>query len=322
MEIEKKFMIAFLIFFYCLNKSLVSSSPLRKLASAPTPPGAFSPLPLPASGSCTKGTSYTINSVIDLYSRLDELECIFSAGVSPDDVPLGFSYGYLLSAANSAALDILAEAVYQGDYVVKTQCGGKFLNIGWMSIAGVKPGTAVWSIGDAEAALKTGLAPGEYPLPSNRPAIIMDFTVDLNKLCAAQGNESPLGLIGFSPFANSLWPIKQFVDIAVIVGRDANDGGLITLNKAYITNAQLGAQTALIYATKNFDPAVKPGFASGTPIVVPAGPNNENVITFNRLGLSSLIERLNWLAIIENIRETSNPVLPSRTDAELKKKGT
>lgn len=52
-------------------------------------------------GDCVKGASYTINSIADLKKNINDLECIFAAGVAPDAIGLGFHYGTVLLGENS-----------------------------------------------------------------------------------------------------------------------------------------------------------------------------------------------------------------------------
>lgn len=285
----------------------------------PPPPWAASgfaaqfPVPLPATGSCTAHTKYKITSVKDLYADAGDLECIFAAGKAPVKEPLGYSYGYLLAAANTAFYDLFAEIFYQGDFTVRTQCQSEYLTIGWLSIGGVKPGTALWSVGNRKEALGVDVAPGEYPLSSEN-AIIMDFTKNFKDLCHPQGNESPLGLIGFSPFMNSVWPLNQFIDLAVIVGKDS-DGGLISLNKAYIIpkDPEDGAATILFYATKSFDDEVLPSFNYGDEIEVPLSASGEEVVEYYRGSVEALLKRLNPARIVGDYSEAYLGTLRERS---------
>lgn len=268
------------------------SPTLRGLQAVDSAVAFTSPLPLPAAGSCNATDKYTITSVDDLFANAADLECIFAGGLTPAAVPLGYGYGYVLSAANTGFWSGAMQIPYQGDYVVRTQCGGQFYNIGWLSIAGLDVGTSVWTI----EKLGWEMAPGEYP-EGEQDSILMDFTVDFLKLCAPEGNESPLGLIGFSPFSNSIYPISTFKDIGRVVGVD-RDGATILLNKALTTAPGQGAQTVLFYAIKTFDAAARPeGFTRGTPVIVPRGPNGEEVIEYRRAGVEGVIARtigLKW----------------------------
>eukprot|EP00922_Rhytidocystis_sp_ex-Travisia-forbesii_P043992 GHVS01065589.1.p1 GENE.GHVS01065589.1~~GHVS01065589.1.p1 ORF type:complete len:366 (+),score=88.52 GHVS01065589.1:230-1327(+) len=296
MEVPSAAVAAYLFFLLSLSHLLPvtaapsSSSdhdePQRSLPEVSSNLGAFSPLPLPVSGECTADDSFHIDSLAKLYENADKLDCIFAAGIPPANVPLGFGYGYILTIANTGAYDKLVQLLYQGDFVVKTQCRGKFYNIGWLSIAGMDVGTSVWTIDQ----LGWEMADGELP-EGDKKSVLMDFTVNFEELCAPEGNESPLGLLGFSPFQSSIFPLSAFKDIGRVVGVDT-DGGVIMLNKALIHSKGHGAQTVLFYAVKSFDSAVvPPGFGSATVMVVPKGPNGETVMKYKRRALDGLILR-------------------------------
>eukprot|EP00922_Rhytidocystis_sp_ex-Travisia-forbesii_P019029 GHVS01028250.1.p1 GENE.GHVS01028250.1~~GHVS01028250.1.p1 ORF type:complete len:353 (+),score=60.61 GHVS01028250.1:204-1262(+) len=263
-----------------------SAEALRGLGEVSTGTGYLSPLPLPVKGECRAGDKYVINSMKDLYDNADQLDCIFAAGLEPGNVPLGFGYGYVLTTVNTGFYAKFAQLPYQGDFVVKTQCGGNFYNIGWLSIAGMDVGTSVWTVDN----LGWEMADGEMP-EGDKKSILMDFTVNFEELCAAEGNESPLGLMGFSPFKSSIFPLSAFKDIGRVVGVDT-DGGTVMLNKALIQSEGLGAQTVLFYAVKTFDVSVRPaGFVPGVELEVPLGPNGETVMEYKRQALDGLIAR-------------------------------
>eukprot|EP00921_Rhytidocystis_pertsovi_P025345 GHVQ01040907.1.p1 GENE.GHVQ01040907.1~~GHVQ01040907.1.p1 ORF type:complete len:352 (-),score=39.40 GHVQ01040907.1:600-1655(-) len=267
---------------------------LRKLGVVPTEVGAISPIPLPVSGSCTVGKSYVVDSLAYLYENMADLECIFAAGLTPAAVPLGFGYGYVFTAANTGLYSPLLQIPYQGDYIMKTYMQGQYHNVGLMSIAGFDVGTALWTIDS----LGWITADGEYP-EGNTQSILMDFTVDFNLLCAPEvDNESPLGMLGFCPFHNSIFPVSTFKDLGRFVGFDT-DGAAITLNKALVHAEGLGAHTVLFYAVKTFDLAIVPaGFTVGDAITVPNSPSAVNgVINYTRAGAEGVISRvLNILA--------------------------
>lgn len=126
-------------------------------------------IPLITSGSCTAGVPYTIQNLSDLYNFLDQLECIFNAGHEPTEIGLGYYYAVLLLAANSASLDVFAKAAYQGDYVIKTHCHNRPLNIGVLNLGGVDVGTAEWYVGHFPG----DVTRGEYL--DDRKVLIMDF---------------------------------------------------------------------------------------------------------------------------------------------------
>lgn len=275
-----------------LSSPFISGEPpvasLRGITAFDSGLAFYSPVPLPAGGTCTAGQSYVVDSVQYLFEHARDLDCIFAAGKEPVNVPLGYGYGYLLSAANTGFWSSLLQIPYQGDYVVKTQCQGNFYNIGFLKIGGVDVGTAVWTIDN----LGWNMAPGEYP-EGDKKSLLMDFTVDFTKLCAPEGNESPIGLFGFSPFRNSVYPISMFKDIGRVVGVDSSDGATILLNKAIFEAEGLGAQTVLFYALKTFDGTVSPkGFSVGVPVEVPEGPNGEKQITYERAGAEGIMKKM------------------------------
>eukprot|EP01068_Selenidium_serpulae_P007863 Selendium_serpulae@DN4822_c0_g2_i3.p1 len=216
----------------------------------PTVVSTYLPAPFITAGACNAGTKYKIQKVADLYNYLDQIECVFSAGLTPTQIGLGYGYGTLLLAANTAWPATVSETVYQGDYIVKTWCSGAYHNIGILNIAGLDVGTATWTVGE----LPGHVAPGEYW--DGKPSVIADFRVDVNQLCPVEGNESKIGLQGFVPFRNSIPPINGYLDVARVVGRDSRDGGLIYLCKAFSTSEKEGLSTVLYYALKNFDPRV------------------------------------------------------------------
>lgn len=251
----------------------------------------YSPIPLPVTGECKAGKEYKIESIEDLESQIDELECIFAAGKPTynGNIPQGFSYGYLLSAANTGFWNRIADLGYQGDFVVSTRCNGKLYNIGWMSIAGIKIGTATWTSGYLPNTAE--LADGEYPLGENK-GIIMDFTKDFNKICTPEGNENSLTMDGFSPFVNSMYPVRSYIDMGRVVGIDRSDGAVITLNKAFSTNGNI-YRTVLIYATKTFDRSIIEPNTNSINLIVPEGPNGEKKIPFRRAGAEIALSELN-----------------------------
>lgn len=264
----------------------------RKLVSTRT--AAFSPIPLPVTGECKAGKKYKVRSIEDLESQVEELECIFAAGLPPynGQVPKGFSYGYLLTAANTAFWSRAAQLGYQGDFVVTTQCNGRKYDIGWMSIGGLKVGTAVWTSSHLPKHLQ--LAEGEYPI-GNTEGIIMDFTRDFGKICTPEGSENSITLEGFSPFTNSMYPISHYIDMGRVVGIDQADGGIITLNKAFSTSNN-SLRTVLIYATKTFDTSIVPPGTKNIDLIVPEGPNKEQIIQFKRPGAEVALNEINLLS--------------------------
>lgn len=207
-------------------------------------------LPLVTSGSCSAGVSYKIEHPKDLHNFLEELECVFNAGHVPNMVGLGFHYGTLLLAANSASLDIFAKSAYQGDYVIRTHCNNKYMNIGVLNLGGINIGTAEWYIG----AFPGEIIQGEHL--DNRRGLVMDFRAEMEELCPPEGDEDVLTNRAFLTFRSSRGPAKTFVDMCRVVGRDSVDRGLIYLCRGLSENKSHQFSTVLFYALKNIDDRV------------------------------------------------------------------
>jgi hypothetical protein len=118
--------------------------------------------------------------------------------------------------------------------VVRTRCNDEDLYIGTLHVAGLSLGTAVWSIGS----LPGPVAAGEYY--NDKPNLVMDFRVNMKEICPIEDSTLLRSTRHFLPFKNSLPPVNSFVDIARIVGRDPEDGGLIFLSKAMASDPVLG----------------------------------------------------------------------------------
>eukprot|EP00921_Rhytidocystis_pertsovi_P002615 GHVQ01004512.1.p1 GENE.GHVQ01004512.1~~GHVQ01004512.1.p1 ORF type:complete len:423 (+),score=37.27 GHVQ01004512.1:197-1465(+) len=250
---------------------------------------AYNPLPLPVSGTCHAGTQYVVNSVADLYGLIPEIECVWTQGIVPNKVPMGAAYGRLLAFANTAFYDYFVEFIYQGDYLLQTQCNGNYYNIGILNFGGFDLSTGVWTISPL---------PDHYVIMDGehydgRAGVLMDFTIKVETYCPKEGNESgwkaPL-LEGFSPFRSGGWPVRLFIDMLRAVGRDA-DECIIMLGRTWMLNPTPGDNTlytSLYFTLRTCDSGVLPALVRGTKL----DPIPETY-TYNRAGLFEVLNRLN-----------------------------
>lgn len=145
--------------------------------------GLLSPLPLPISGKCPNGRYYIIKTPKKLNEYADELDCIWSVGLTPDTVPVGHIPGTAIAIANTGFYNKLAAKVYRGDFAFEADCGANF---GFLLLAPIDhpSGTALWQV----QALPPSLGPvqtGEYM--DERPALTFDFSTPVPAACEDAG---------------------------------------------------------------------------------------------------------------------------------------
>lgn len=213
----------------------IATAKLAKLGMGLTDAAIF----VPRSGTCLKDTPFQIRSVDDLKDNLENLECIFQAGIGFKEIPLGPMYGTLLLAVNSEVPARLSRPVYLGDYSYMTGCtgpDGEFA-IHYFSqlriVPGITPGVSKNTISPYPKQLAFGENP-YVPKWHNIEALVMDFTVDTNAVCPLTPDVPLMKLKSktMDPFGKSLPPISGYIDISVIVGANPDNGRLILLNKA------------------------------------------------------------------------------------------
>lgn len=248
---------------------------------------AYTPLPLPVEGKCVAGSRWTINNVFDLYHLIDQLECMWTASVVPQRVPLGQNYGRLLAFTNTAALDLFTDFLpprpYQGDYTFLTQCKGQLYIIGELNFGGLGVSWGVWTINS----FPRPLVEGEFY--DGREGVLMDFSVDMDRICPIEGHESLLEKnYRFRPFKTGRYPMRLFIDLLRVVGCDS-DGGKLLLGRTFMLDPDESnhtpAFTVLFFVLKSLDPGVAPNFKCGTEIQLTEG------YEYSRHGALEFLER-------------------------------
>eukprot|EP00922_Rhytidocystis_sp_ex-Travisia-forbesii_P046856 GHVS01069841.1.p1 GENE.GHVS01069841.1~~GHVS01069841.1.p1 ORF type:complete len:420 (+),score=86.00 GHVS01069841.1:204-1463(+) len=263
----------------------------------------FAPLPLPVKGRCEQGRQYLVQSTEDLYSLVPEIECLWTQAIVPNKVPMGASYGRLITFANTAFIDYFIEFIYQGDFLVQTRCNDNYYNIGILNFGGKDLSTGIWSISPIPSHYT--FLPGEHY--DGRAGVLMDFTVNVEHYCPYEGNEkgwrAPL-LSGFRPFTTGTWPYRLFIDMLRAVGRDS-DGCIILLGRTWMLDplpADNGLYTVLFFTLKTCDPEVLPDFKRGEPL----DPIPESY-TYDRQGVFEFLQRLDPLSFFVGDLLKTNP---------------
>eukprot|EP00922_Rhytidocystis_sp_ex-Travisia-forbesii_P046855 GHVS01069839.1.p1 GENE.GHVS01069839.1~~GHVS01069839.1.p1 ORF type:complete len:419 (+),score=56.97 GHVS01069839.1:219-1475(+) len=263
----------------------------------------YAPLPLPVKGRCEEGREYLVDSIQDLYSLVPEIECVWTQAIVPNKVPMGASYGRLLTFANTAFIDYFIEFIYQGDFLLQTRCNDNYYNIGVLNFGGMDLSTGIWSISPLPSHYT--LLPGEQY--DGRAGVLMDFTVNVDHYCPVEGNEKawrgPL-LSGFLPFTTGTWPYRLFIDMLRAVGRDSDDC-IILLGRTWMLDplpADNGLYTVLFFTLKTCDPEVLPDFKRGVPLdPIPAS------YTYDRQGVFEFLQRLDPISFFVGDLLKTNP---------------
>eukprot|EP00922_Rhytidocystis_sp_ex-Travisia-forbesii_P046857 GHVS01069842.1.p1 GENE.GHVS01069842.1~~GHVS01069842.1.p1 ORF type:complete len:424 (+),score=44.76 GHVS01069842.1:194-1465(+) len=263
----------------------------------------FAPLPLPVKGRCEEGRQYLVESIQDLYELVPEIECLWTQAIVPNKVPMGASYGRLITFANTAFIDYFMEFIYQGDFLLQTRCNDNYYNIGVLNFGGMDLSTGIWSISPIPSHFN--FLPGEHY--DGRAGVLMDFTVNVEHYCPYEGNEktwrAPL-LNGFRPFATGTWPYRLFIDMLRAVGRDS-DGCVILLGRTWMLDplpADSGLYTVLFFTLKTCDPEVLPNFKRGVPL----DPTPE-AFTYDRQGVFEFLQRLDPISFLVGDLLKTNP---------------
>eukprot|EP00920_Eleutheroschizon_duboscqi_P004416 GHVT01010176.1.p1 GENE.GHVT01010176.1~~GHVT01010176.1.p1 ORF type:complete len:366 (+),score=9.22 GHVT01010176.1:555-1652(+) len=253
----------------------------------------YAPLPLPVDGTCAAGKVYTITKLSHIYDHLPEIECLWTQGMVPNKVPLGACLGKCLAFTNTAFLDYFTEFVYQGDYVVQTQCNGNYYNVGILNFAGIDTSTGIWTVSPLPSHFE--FVEGEQY--DGRAGVLMDFTVDVDHYCPAEGNERVTApfLKHMRPFNTGRWPVRLFIDMLRAVGRDDADGCLLMVGRTWLLDPFPESKklaTVLYFMLKSCDPAIMPDYKIGTPLPAivgrPARSSHFSNINFDRFFLNLL----------------------------------
>lgn len=255
-----------------------------------------SPIPVfPMSGSCSAGTRYNISSMTDLYAQTDNLDCLFDAALDVGKVPLGAHYGRVLAVANSAFWNPIIDIFYQGDHVVQTKCNGETYYLNILKFAGLPFSSGLFYLGNL------GLTVNQNEGYAERRGLIMDFSVDLNRLCPTRDDMSLSDMQFFRPFwsdvNSNMYPTAMFQDVARAVGRDT-DECLLLLGRTFLRDPiQLDAPTVTswYFVLKNCDPTVMPNFTRGTFLTL------ERSFEYYHRGGLELLRRLNPFSVLASV---------------------
>jgi len=213
-------------------------------------------IPESISGQCTKGKVYTVKTVTDLFAASAELQCMYTAAITPTSIPLGIYYGDVLLVVNTDLLDPLVRQLWKGKIATKTKCRDLDRYISWNFVSQKLSFPAVLSLGTVQVPL----AAGEYE--DGRKSLIIDYTPDFASLCPPDPSYNTY--IDMS-ILDDPYPINQVIDEVRIVGRSP-DGGTIMLGKTYMIdryNPKHSATTIAFWYVLNYDKSLTPAFSLG-----------------------------------------------------------
>ncbi|OXA43693.1 uncharacterized protein LOC110858401 [Folsomia candida] len=229
------------------------------------------PIPSSAYGKCQAGKSYTINSFEDLRKHEAELQCIFSAGLTPSKVPEGPQPGRVLLALNARhfLINPIVRLIWRGNFAFKAECNstsGSEASQIYVGFHNSFNNVAVLPTIVYIAPLQANFAPGECE--DGKPSAIMDFTQNLRTICPDYAefvrrnkDKLPTSVTSLANF----YPNTQILDVFRLVGRQS-DGGRIFLGKTYFRDAfRSDKQIATIafWYTLSYDDQVNPDFGVG-----------------------------------------------------------
>lgn len=258
----------FINFVIFLATSQLSLAPVTSAQAIPTAlsdfitgPHYIKPLPVeevvqtgyPAAikGTCEAGTVFTISTVDDLLSNVDNLECIYNAGLVPNTVPLGPQYGTVLKFGTSDALAPLLAPLWQGKVISHLRCPNE-LDLGLNVIQGRFRVAALIYIGVPNIKL----APGEYT--DGKDTLIIDYTQTFGDKCTTP----PGSIFGQEDLSlnilDNIYPFRMIVDVVRLVGRQS-DNGAIYLGKTYVQDpfrSDRQAYNIAFWSIVNYDPLV------------------------------------------------------------------
>eukprot|EP00923_Selenidium_pygospionis_P009027 GHVN01015446.1.p1 GENE.GHVN01015446.1~~GHVN01015446.1.p1 ORF type:complete len:262 (+),score=10.94 GHVN01015446.1:43-828(+) len=239
-----------------------------------------------------------------LYHLIPEVECMHTASIIPDAVPLGQNYGRLLAFTNTAALDIFTDfmppGLYEGDFTYMISCNGRQHVVGELNFGGLGVSWGIWTINP----FPRRVAEGEYY--DGRAGVLMDFSVDINRVCPLEGLEAEdhAKYKHFAPYQSGRWPFRLFIDLLRVVGCDT-DGGKLLLGRTWMLDPDESENTpgftVLFFVLKSHDPAVAPGFECGTEIVL-----NQSY-TYSRAGALEFLDRQRPVLWLESKKQGTLP---------------
>eukprot|EP00921_Rhytidocystis_pertsovi_P016579 GHVQ01026132.1.p1 GENE.GHVQ01026132.1~~GHVQ01026132.1.p1 ORF type:complete len:511 (+),score=80.83 GHVQ01026132.1:270-1802(+) len=237
----------------------------RGAPNKPVPTSSSPPLPTPQSlmedaitevnrpfHSCTAGATYSIKSTDDLHQHLDQLECVFSAGLAPVRPPIGLYYGGILKALGATSGNFVLHGLWQGKIGLQTQCQDS--DTQFYILMNLYANNIDFPAYLYVGTLREKLHPEEYD--DGKESLFVDYTVDFSNVCPASEN-LPRD-VNMSMF-NAKPPASHIVDLARVVGK-TSDGGHIMLGKAYIRNPSGQSDTRMViwWYVVNYDSAAYP----------------------------------------------------------------
>eukprot|EP00922_Rhytidocystis_sp_ex-Travisia-forbesii_P036169 GHVS01053666.1.p1 GENE.GHVS01053666.1~~GHVS01053666.1.p1 ORF type:complete len:373 (-),score=55.14 GHVS01053666.1:623-1741(-) len=285
----------------------------------------FSPLPLlPIKGQCPLNRQYFVTSPTTLLRLSQELDCLFHVAVPPGSIPIGPTFGYVLSLIGTSFYSLAVDKVYDGHFFAQTTCdfGRRTVGLVQSRVAMTGP-TLGWAytIGEGDGSRRTleeaakDIQTVEGELFDLREGdLVKDYRADVCSMCPVevqakwvekeggeifgdgsrkgkiQGTCTEGGYDGLFPFDISLtaYPLNRFVDVVRAIGRDKTDGGLLLLGRTlFVPKTGQPGSTILYFLLKTFNPEVLPGFS-------PAWTQSTGPIplSFMRQGAVGLVKQL------------------------------
>eukprot|EP00922_Rhytidocystis_sp_ex-Travisia-forbesii_P016809 GHVS01025101.1.p1 GENE.GHVS01025101.1~~GHVS01025101.1.p1 ORF type:complete len:373 (+),score=51.38 GHVS01025101.1:124-1242(+) len=248
----------------------------------------FSPLPiLPIKGECPLNHQYLINSPSSLLHLSHQLDCIFHVSVPPRAIPLGPTFGYVLSTVGTSFYSPAVDKLYDGHFFAQTTCDFGRRTVGLVQSRFAMGGpTLGWayvidsrsegqgSRRSLEEAAKDILVEEGELFELREGDLVKDYRADVCNMCPIEveakrprdetqkvddGAGSRLGKIrgackrggydGLFPFDISLtsYPLNRFVDVVRAVGRDEADGGLLLLGRTLFVAKEGQPGSTILY---------------------------------------------------------------------------
>lgn len=123
------------------------------------------------------GKIYSIKRPQDILEHQTELECLFSTGRAPTNIPTGALYGTVISAINTRLFNQIVGQFWKGKTINKTECHGNTAYIGWNNVMNNPVAPFVAKLTPTN--LK--LAPGEYD--NGRSSLQLEYGIDVAQAC-------------------------------------------------------------------------------------------------------------------------------------------
>lgn len=225
---------------------------------------------------CKAGVLYpAITSVSVLRTLEYDLECVYSAGIVPSTIPLGYYFGIPLTVGQSSSLANLLGVVWKGKYAAQSYCPetGETKHVLWNRLRN----TSYFSANVYIGTLLQPLATGEYD--DGRGSLVIDYS---SKLSGCNSVWNDVGYNTTVHFTENGRLMHQVIDTVRLVGRDAT-GAAILLGKTYLkflTMAGHRLATVAYWSLVISGAQFHPEFAYGTQL-----PPLEKSFAYARHGL-------------------------------------